>query len=44
MVIPPMFFEIVYILIWLMGIFVVAKSRHLTQSYKCIWIILILLF
>ena len=31
---PPMFFEIVYVLILLIGILVVLKSHQLTKPYK----------
>lgn len=44
MFIPPMFFEIIYVLILLIGIFAVLRSHELTKNYKCLWIILILLF
>ena len=41
---PPMFFEIVYVLILLIGILVVLKSHQLTKPYKYLWVILVLLF
>ena len=41
---PPMFFEIVYVLILLIGILVVLKSHQLTKQYKYLWVILVLLF
>lgn len=34
---PPMFFEIVYVLILLIGILVVLKSHQLTKPYKYLW-------
>lgn len=40
----PMLFEIIYVLILLIGILVVLKSQQLTKSHKYLWIILILLF
>ena len=44
MIMPPMFFEIVYVLILLIGILVVLKSHQLTKPYKYLWVILVLLF
>ena len=41
---PPMFFEIVYVLILLIGILAVLKSHQLTKPYKYLWVILVLLF
>ncbi len=41
---PPMFFEIVYVLILLIGIWEVWKSSRLTKPYKCLWTIVVLLF
>ena len=40
----PMFFEIAYVLILLIGILVVLKSHQLTKPYKYLWVILVLLF
>ena len=37
-------FEIVYVLILLIGILVVLKSHQLTKPYKYLWVILVLLF
>ena len=44
MIMSPMFFEIAYVLILLIGILVVLKSHQLTKSYKYLWVILVLLF
>ena len=34
---PPMFFEIVYVLILLIGILVVLKSHQLTKPHNCLF-------
>lgn len=44
MIMSPMFFEIAYVLILLIGILVVLKSHQLTKPYKYLWVILVLLF
>lgn len=39
-----MVLEIIYVLILLIGIYVVLKSRGLTKSCRILWVISILLF
>lgn len=44
MMISPMVFEIVYVLVLLIGIWMVWKSPGLVKPYKCLWTIVVLLF
>lgn len=40
----PMVFEIVYVLVLLIGIWMVWKSPRSVKPYKCLWTIVVLLF
>ena len=44
MIMPPMFFEIVYVLILWIGRRAGGGGRQLTKPYKYLWGILVLLF